>query len=110
MMWQRLMLGKPFALWDPHKDLCDGLLDLVAASKALGDDTQWRKVHHLELRPDSIFSFDPVAREPRRSVVGDYAYQQWLKTRVDCLFKILMRRVAEASQDVMVRLKRWLKC
>ena len=107
-----LLQNKSFALWDPHGDLAKALLAFVAARKAspeIGDDELWRKVHYLELTPDCVFSFDPVARAPLRSAVGDYAYFQWLKTRVDRICKVMLRKVPEAEQDLMNRLKRWLK-
>src|ERR1019366_8510518 len=105
MLQQRLLDGKAFGLWDPHGDLAKSLLALVAAQKAYGDDVLWRKVHYLELTVDSIFSFDLVARAPRRTDVGDYAYYQWLRVRVERVWKVIMRRVSEQDQDVMVRLK-----
>lgn len=109
LLRQYLVDHHPFALWDPHGDLTKALLSFVAARKADGDDVLWRKVHSLELSPDSVFSYDPVARAPLRSQVGTYAYFQWMKTRIDRLCQATLRRLAEASQDVMVRLKRWLK-
>lgn len=110
MMQQRIEHGKGFALWDPHGDLAKALLADVAAKKAYGDDETWRKVHYLELTPECIFSFDPVANAPRRTDVGDYAYYQWLRVRIGRVWKVLMRRVSEANQVIMVRLKRWLVC
>lgn len=110
MLRQRLLDGRAFGLWDPHGDLAKSLLAFAAAQKAYGDDVLWRKIHYLELTPECIFSFDPVARAPLRSEVGDYAYYQWLRTRVVRVWKVLMRRVAEANQTIMVRLKRWLLC
>jgi len=102
--------GKAFGLWDPHGDLAKSLLAYVAALKASGlADNLWRKVHYLELTRGCVFSFDPVSRAPLRSVVGDYAYFQWLKTRVDRICKVMLRKVSEAEQDLMNRLKRWLK-
>ena len=109
---QRLQKGKAFALWDPHGDLAKSLLAFVAALKAdptIRDDELWRKVHYLELTPECAFCFDPVSRAPLRSVVGDHAYYQWLKTRVDRICKVMLRKVPEADQDMMNRLKRWLK-
>src|ERR1051325_3529575 len=107
---QCLLKGKPFGLWDPHGDLARSLMAFVAAQKALGNDELWRKMHYLELTPECIFSFDPVARAPLRTDVGDYTYYQWLRVRVAKFVKVFLRRVAEANQDVMVRLKRWLRC
>jgi len=109
---QRLLTGQPFALWDPHGDLAKGLLAFVAARKAhpdVRDDSLWRKVHYLSLDAEAVFAYDPVAHAPNRRAVGDYVYFQWLKTRIDRLVRSVLRRVSEASQDVMVRLKRWLK-
>lgn len=107
---QLMIDAKGFGLWDPHGDLAKSLAAFAAAQKAHGDDVLWRKIHYLDLTPECVFSFDPAARAPLRSVVGDYAYYQWLKTRVDRMCKVILRRVAEAEQDLMVRLKRWLKC
>src|SRR5262249_10099932 len=69
----------------------------------------WRKVHFISLSPECLVSFDPVARAPRRNEVGHFAYNQWLKCRIDRIVRDFLRRVSEANIDVMNRLKRWLK-
>src|SRR5207302_1448988 len=96
LLRQCLLQQKPFALWDPHGDLTKNLLAFVAGRKAhpdVLDDGMWRKVHYLELTTECVFSFDPVIRAPLRPVVGDYAYYQWLKTRVDRICKVMLRKV-----------------
>lgn len=106
----RLVTGQPFALWDPHGDLAKNLLAFVAAMKASGDDRLWRTVHYLTLTPEAVYAYDPVLHAPDRRTVGDNCYFQWMRTRINRLVRAVLRRLPEASQDIVVRLKRWMTC
>lgn len=110
LLRQYMLDGKGFCFVDPHGDTAAGLLAFAAGLHAHGKGEVWRKVHYLDLTPQCVFSYDPAARAPLISEVGRYTYYQWLKTRVDRLVRNILRRVAEADQEVMLRLKRWMKC
>ncbi len=70
-------------LIDPHGDLADNLLAFVAHRKRNGDDALWRRVHYLEVGPQSAFSYDPFALAPRLADVSRIEYDAWLKAKVD---------------------------
>lgn len=110
LLRQYMLDSKGFCFVDPHGDTAASLLAFAAGLNAHGKKDVWRKVHYLDLTPQCVFAYDPVSRAPRISEVGRYAYYQWMKTRVDRLCRNILRRVMEADQEVMVRLKRWLRC
>lgn len=110
LLRQYMLDGKAFCFVDPHGDTAASLLAFAAGLHAHGKSEVWKKVHYLDLTPQGVFSYDPAARAPLISEVGRYTYDQWLKTRVDRLVRNILRRVAEADQEVMLRLKRWMKC
>src|SRR5205085_239973 len=53
------------------------------------------------------FTLDPFARAPRG--VPRRRYHKWLKTKVDRVVRNILRRVSEADQEIMLRLKRWMR-
>src|ERR1043165_8230698 len=99
--------GRGFLLMDPHGDLAHALTAFAAARIARGDRVLLNRLHVLEPSRRG-FRIDPFHNAPRRGTVSRNGYYKWLKARVDRIVRNLLRRVSEADQDVMNRMKRWL--
>jgi hypothetical protein len=106
LLFASLMVARRgFLLIDPHGDLAHALLAYAKSRIDKGDRALLGRLHFLE-PSRSRFTLDPFASMPH-GLPRD-RYEARLKARVDRVRRNLMRRVAEADQDVMLRLKRWM--
>ena len=106
LLFASLMVARRgFLLIDPHGDLAHALLAYAKSRIDKGDRALLARLHFLE-PSRSRFTLDPFVSIPRG--LSQDRYEARLKARVDRVRRNLMRRVAEADQDVMLRLKRWM--
>ena len=89
-------------LIDPHGDTARAVRRYLIA-------TRFKPENVLFLKPgmDGCFSFDPAADAPKGASREEY--EQWLSSTVDRIIRAILRNVSAADQEVMNRLKRWLK-
>lgn len=103
-----LMMGKSFTFIDPHGDTATKLMAFVLRLDRAVTGL-FKRVHYLEISPERAFALDPAAKLPGRDDVGKIEYDSLLKALVDRIVACILRRVAEANQELMNRLKRWLE-
>lgn len=103
-----IRLGEGFFFADPHGDTADWLMGYVYRKLRDGMESVFERAHFLEIGPHRAFALDPAAHLPGWGA-GKLAYYSLLKATVDSVVTCMLRRVAEADQQVMLRLKRWLK-
>lgn len=101
--------GLGFCFIDPHGDSARNLVAFAAALKALGDDTLWRRIHYVEISAKCAVSFNPFASLPKPGDVSRKEFAALLFAKVVRVARALLRRVPVADQEIMTRLRKWLK-
>jgi hypothetical protein len=104
-----IFYGFPFLFIDPNSDTARNLGAFVQALAEKGQPQFAARFHLIEVGPNYSFGYCPFAGAPLRGTVSRKDYQSWMAARVDMVFRSFMRRIASADQEVMTRLKRWLK-
>ena len=99
LMQQLTGYGVGYTFVTPHPDGRKRLLEHCIANNIPPD-----RIVDLEITPECCASIDPFANRPENA-----NEETWLRARVGLLVGAFLRNVPKAEQEVMNRLKRWLK-